>query len=397
MSVSRRVSKVGVSPTMRVAAKAKEMKAEGHKVIDLSVGEPDFPTPQNIRDAAKRAIDDGFTKYTINAGIPELRQAISDKLKNDNGLEYGINDIIVSSGAKQCVYNAIQSTIYVDEEVIIPAPYWVSYPHMVKLAHGEPVILQTLEEDGFKLKPEELEEAVTDYTKLLILCNPSNPTGAAYTKEEMEALAEVSLKHNFYILADEIYEKLVYDKFEFVSFATLHPELKKRTIVINGVSKAYSMTGWRIGYTAGPEHIIKGINKLQSHSTSNASSVSQYAALEALTGPQDAVEEMRREFEARRNYLHGELNKIEGITCNMPEGAFYLFPNVTGVFGGKTDVLKVEHSFDLAMFLLYEAKLAVVPGSSFGAEGYLRVSYATSMDELKEAVERIKEALSKLR
>ncbi len=396
LSVGKRIDKVGVSPTMRIAAEAKMMRAGGENIIDLSVGEPDFPTPQNIKDAAKKAIDDNHTKYTINAGTIELRKAISKSLKRDHNLNYDIDEIIVSNGAKQSVYNTIMSTVHVDDEVIIPAPYWVSYPQMVTLAHGEAVIIPTTRESGFKITPKQLTEAITPYTRALILCNPSNPTGSAYTEKELEQIAEIVLKHHIFVIADEIYEKLTYDDFEFVSFASLGDEIKKRTVLINGVSKAYAMTGWRIGYTAAQKNIVEGINKLQSHSTSHANAIAQQAAIEAITGPQDAVEFMRKEFEVRRNFFHEELNKLEGISCDKPEGAFYLFPDISKLFHHSTDVLKVDSSFDFAMYLLYEAKIATVPGSAFGAEGYLRMSFATSMDNLEEAVRRLKIAVNKI-
>jgi aspartate aminotransferase len=382
---------------MKVAAEAKGMQARGEHVIDLSVGEPDFPTPRNIKDAAIEAIEKNMTRYTVNPGTVELRKAIQNKFKNDHNLDYTLNEIIVSNGAKQSIFNAVQSIIYVDDEAIIPAPYWVSYPEMITLAHGKPIIVETTEESGFKITPEQLKNAVTSATKLLILCNPSNPTGSAYTKEELEAIAAVAEEHDFYIISDEIYEKLIYENYKFVSFAELNESMKKRTIVINGVSKAYAMTGWRIGYAAGPENIIKGINKLQSHSTSNASSISQAATVEALNGTQEIVEEMRLEFEKRRNYFYDAITTLEGITCYKPEGAFYLFPNIRHYFGKSTEVMKIEHSFDLSMYLLYEAKVATVPGSSFGAEGFLRLSYATSMENLIEGFERIKTALAKLK
>ncbi len=396
-SVSKRINNIIESPTMKVAAEAKGMQARGEHVIDLSVGEPDFPTPRNIKDAAIEAIEKNMTRYTVNPGTVELRKAIQNKFKNDHNLEYTLNEIIVSNGAKQSIFNAVQSIIYVDDEAIIPSPYWVSYPEMITLAHGKPVIVETSEENGFKITPEQLKNAVTPATKLLILCNPSNPTGSAYTKEELKAIAEVAEEHDFYIISDEIYEKLIYDNFKFVSFAELNESMKKRTIIINGVSKAFAMTGWRIGYAAGPENIIKGINKLQSHSTSNASSISQAATVEALNGTQEIVEEMRLEFEKRRNYFYDAITSLDGITCYKPEGAFYLFPNIRHYFGKSTEVMKIEHSFDLSMYLLYEAKVATVPGSSFGAEGFLRLSYATSMENLIEGFERIKKALAKLK
>jgi len=394
--VADRIKRINVSPTMQVAAEAKRMKAEGINVIDLSVGEPDFPTPANIKEAGIKGIQTNHTKYTINAGTIDLRKAIAQKLKNDNGLDYGLKEIIVSSGAKQSVFNSVFATINRGDEVIIPAPYWVSYPDMVTMAEGKSVFVNTKQENGFKLTKEELDGAVTPKTKLLILCNPSNPTGAAYSKSELEVIAEVALKNNFMIISDEIYEKLVYDDFRFVSFASLESELKKKTILVNGVSKAYSTTGWRIGYTAGPEEIISGMNKIQSHSSSHPSSISQFAAVEALSGPQDAITEMLNQFTKRRGFLLNELNSIEEINCNKPEGAFFLFPNISAYFGKSTEKLKIENSFDFAMYLLSEANIAVVPGSAFGAEGFLRISYANSMDNIIEASKRFKEAVNKL-
>ena len=396
LSVCKRIDKVGVSPTMKVAGEAKAMKARGEDVIDLSVGEPDFPTPQNIKDAAKRAIDEEHTKYTINAGTVELRKAIQESLKRDHNLDYELSELIVSNGAKQSVYNTIMATVHVDDEVIIPAPYWVSYPQMVTLAHGTPVIINTTEETGFKITPKQLEDAITPYTRAMILCNPSNPTGSAYTKEELEEIATIVSRHHIFVIADEIYEKLTYDDFKFTSFASLSDNAKNRTILINGVSKAYAMTGWRLGYTAAQKNVVDGINKLQSHSTSHASSISQQAAIEALTGPQDILEKMRKEFERRRNYLHEKLNNIDGITALKPEGAFYLFPNISDLLHHNSKVFKIKNSFDLAMHLLKEAKIAVVPGSAFGSEGHLRVSYANSMENLERAVERITKAVEKL-
>jgi len=396
MSISKRINKIGVSPTMKVAAEAKLMQARGESVIDLSVGEPDFPTPPNVKEAAKLAIDNNHTRYTLNQGTVELRTAISDKLKKENGLDYSPDEIIVSAGAKQSLYNTIQSLVYVDDEVIIPAPYWVSYPDMVSLAHGQSVIIQTKEEDGFKITPEQLKKAITPYTKILILCNPSNPTGSCYTRRELEEIAEIVEQNNFYVISDEIYEKIVFDNFKFVCFASLSESIKKKTITVNGFSKSYAMTGWRVGYAAGPEHVIKAINKIQSHSTSNASSVSQAASIEALKGSQDYIEMMRSEFEKRRNYFYNELTSIKGVTCCKPEGAFFLFANFQEYFHKSTHVFRIEHSFDLAMYLLYEAKVATVPGSAFGSEGYLRLSYASSIENLKEGIVRIKEALAQL-
>lgn len=307
-----------------------------------------------------------------------------------------MNEIIVSSGAKQSIYNSILATVNPGDEVVIPTPYWVSYPAMVQLAGGTMVIIDTDEKNGFKVTLDQLEKAVTSKTKIFILCNPSNPTGSAYTKKELQALAKVVGRHNFLVLADEIYEKMVYDNFEFSSFASLNPNLKKKTILVNGISKTYAMTGWRIGYTAADESIISGMNKIQSHTTSHASSISQHAAVEAVAGPQFVISEMLNKFKKRREYFFNELTSMEGITCYKPEGAFYLFPNISHYIHRKTNLLKIENSFDFAMYLLYEAHIAVVPGSAFGKENYLRLSYATSMDYLHEAVFRLKKALKKL-
>lgn len=394
--IAERVKDIGASPTMMVAAEAKKLKSEGVDVIDLSMGEPDFDTPNNIKEAGKRAIDENHTRYTLNPGTNELRTAISAKLKRDNHLEYKLNEIIVSSGAKQSLYNSILATVNPGDEVVVPNPYWVSYPAMISLAQGKMVVIDTDESTGFKVTADQLRSAITLKTKMFILCNPSNPTGSAYTRKELEAIAEVVLENNFYVLSDEIYEKMVYDDFEFVSFPALDPRLKDKTIIVNGISKAYAMTGWRIGYTAANEKIINAINKIQSHSTSHPSSVSQVAAIEAVAGPQYVIHEMLDDFKNRREFFYDALTSIEGITCYKPEGAFYLFPNISKYFHKKTDVLKVDNSFDLAMHLLYEAHIAVVPGSAFGKEGYLRLSYATSMDHLKEAVIRMRKALSLL-
>ena len=395
--VSEVANRINESPTMKVSALAKKMKADGENVINLSVGEPDFPTPDNIKQAAKKAIDENQTRYTINSGTVELRKAITAKLKRDNDLDYKIKNIIVSNGAKHSVFNCILATVDKGEEVIIPAPYWVSYPDMVSIANGTSIIIDTKEENGFKITPDELERAITPKTKALILCNPSNPTGSAYSKVELEKVAEVCLKHNFYIISDEIYEKLTYGDYKFVSFPSLNEELKKRTLLVNGLSKAFSMTGWRIGYTAGPENVIQAINKIQSHSTSNASSISQAASMEALNGSQDAVEEMRKEFEKRRDYLYNQLTSIDGISCYKPEGAFYLFPNISVYFNKSQGETTIKDSFDLAMYILSDAKVATVPGSAFGAEGFLRLSYATSMTNLEEAVARLNQSLKKLK
>ena len=391
-----RVKEISASPTMMVAAEAKKLKSEGVDVIDLSMGEPDFHTPNNIKDAGINAIEENRTRYTLNQGTNELRIAISAKLKRDNSLDYNLNEIIVSSGAKQSVFNSILAIINPGDEVIIPAPYWVSYPAMVSLAGGKSVIVQTNENSGFKITVEQLTAVITSKTKMIILCNPSNPTGSSYSKNELEAIAEVVLKNGLYVLSDEIYEKLVYDDFKFTSFASLGSEIKNKTIIVNGVSKSYAMTGWRIGYTAAPENIINAINKIQSHTTSHASSISQFAAIEAVAGPQYVISEMLNDFKKRREYFYNELTSIQGISCYKPEGAFYLFPNISNYFNKKSGVLRIENSFDFAMYLLYDAHIAAVPGSAFGSEGYLRMSYSTSMEHLHEAIFRLKKSISKI-
>ncbi|MEW6506319.1 MAG: pyridoxal phosphate-dependent aminotransferase [Bacteroidota bacterium] len=396
MTVSKRISQVNISSTMKIAQEAKEMLSRGIDVIDLSVGELDYPTPANVKAAAIRAIDLNLTKYTINSGTIELREAVSQKLKRENNLNYSPAEIIVSAGAKQCVYNAIQSIVNDDDEVIFSSPYWVSYPEMVSLSQGKSIIIPTNEIEGFKINPVQLKETISSRTKLLILCNPTNPTGSLYNRSELENIAEIVSAGNFYVIADEIYEKLVYDNNSFVSFASLSEKIKSKTILVNGLSKAYAMTGWRIGYAAGPEHIIKAMNKIQSHSTSNASSISQAAAIEALLGPQTFIEEMRKDYEKRRDFFYKKINSIKGINCLKPQGTFYLFPQIKSFFNRSSNIFRIEHSFDLAMYLLYEAAVAAVPGSSFGCEGYLRMSYTASMDKLAEATERIKDALGRL-
>ncbi len=382
---------------MKVAQQAIEMKARGEDIIDLTVGEPDFPTPQNIKEAAIKAINNNFTKYTVNTGAIQLREAIVKKLFKDHGLSYSANQIIVSTGAKQSVFNAIQSIVFDGDEVITSSPFYVSYPEMVKIAGGVNIILPTTEETGFKLTPQKLKDAITPKTKLFILCNPSNPTGTAYTQKELEEFSEIFEGGNFYLLTDEIYEKLVYDNFKFFSVAQLSEKIKSKTVIVNGHSKSYSMTGWRLGYAAAPEELVSAMNKYQSHSTSATSSISQAAGIEALLGQQITVEESRIEFEKRRNFFHAGLTSIEGISCYKPQGAFYLFPNVSKLFGKTAGETKINNSIDLAMFLLADAKVATVPGSAFGSEGYLRMSYSTSLQNLEEGIKRIKNSITKLK
>jgi aspartate/methionine/tyrosine aminotransferase len=395
--ISEKVQKIGASPTLKISAKATAMKAEGIDVIDLSVGEPDFPTPENVKDAGIKAIRDNFTKYTENDGIPSLRKAIAQRLKEDHGLDYSPKEIIVSAGAKASLFHLVQTLVNEGEEVIIPAPFWVTYPECVNLAKGKPVIAPTREEDGFLLTPDSLKAAISPATKAFILNNPSNPTGAAYGRDKLAALAEVVRGEDFYVIADEIYGKLVYDNFKFASFASLGDDIKKKTVIINGVSKAYSMTGWRIGFAAGPAEVIGGMSKIQSHTTSNACSIAQKASLEAYNGPQHDVQKMVAEFQRRRNYCLMRLATMPGLSCFKPQGAFYLFPNVKFFYDKEFGGARIRNSYGMAYYLLKEAKVAIVPGDSFGADDYIRLSYATSMENLEKSMDRIIEALAKLK
>lgn len=395
--ISEKVSQIGLSPTLKITARAKAMKAEGIDVVDLSVGEPDFPTPDSIKRAGIRAIEENFTKYTENEGIPALKKAIINRLKEDYGLCYEPNEIIVSTGAKSSLYHLLQALINEAEEVIIPAPYWVTYPHAVHLAKGKAVIVPTKEENGFLLTPEELKAAISPATKALILNNPANPTGAAYSKEQLEALAAIIREEDIFVIADEIYGKLIYDDFRFTPFATLGEDVKKKTVLIDGVSKSYSMTGWRIGYAAGSTEIISAMAKIQSHSTSAACSISQMASLAALSGPQHEVSKMVAEFQRRRNYVLLRLQSIPQVSCFKPKGAFYLFPNVSAYYDKEFKNFPIRNSYGMAYYLLKEAKVAVVPGDSFGADNYIRISYATSMENLEKGMDRIIHGLSLLK
>ncbi|MBM3617308.1 MAG: pyridoxal phosphate-dependent aminotransferase [Alphaproteobacteria bacterium] len=396
--LAQRMSFIKPSPTIAVTTKAAELKAAGKDVIGLGAGEPDFDTPDHIKDAAKTALDKGQTKYTPVAGTPALKQAIADKFKRENGIDYTAKQVIVGAGGKQVIFNAFLASLNKGDEVIIPAPYWVSYPDIVAFAEGVPVSVPCGQEQGFKMTPAQLEAAITPKTKWLILNSPSNPTGAAYTADEIKALGEVLKKHaHVWVMTDDIYEHLVYDNFTFVSLLTVVPELYDRTLTVNGVSKAYSMTGWRIGYAAGPQALINAMADIQSQSTSNPSSVSQAAAVAALNGTQDFLNDWRKAFAKRRNDVHAGLNAIEGISCALPEGAFYLFPNIQPLLGKKTPAGKVlENDLDLCAYLLDDALVAAVPGSAFGLDGYFRISYATSDAILAEAVKRIKAAVEAL-
>ncbi len=390
--ISTRVRELSPSITLAISAKAKQMLAEGIDVIGFGAGEPDFDTPQSIKEAGIAAINAGFTKYTADSGIPELKEVICEKFKRDNNLDYEPSQILISCGAKHSLFNAIFALCDEGEEVIIPAPYWVSYEEQVKMAGATPVIItNTLEENDFKLTGELFQQAITPKTKLLILNSPCNPTGAVYEKEELDELAGIAVENGIYIIADEVYEYLIYDGREHISIASLNPKIKDLTITINAVSKAYSMTGWRIGYAAGPKEIISAMSNIQSHSTSNPTSISQKAALAALQGSQECVAEMVNEFCKRRKVTVDGLNEIKGFRCVMPKGAFYAFPNISGTFGLKLNGKPIDNSFALAEILLDKTRVAVVPGDAFGAPNYIRLSYATSLENIKEGIKRIKE------
>jgi aspartate aminotransferase len=396
MIISKCVSRIEESITLATTAKAKAMKAQGIDVVGLSAGEPDFDTPENIKQAAIKAINEGFTKYTPTPGIPELRKAIAAKFKRDNGLEYKPEEIIVGCGAKHSILIAIMTLVDEGDEVIIPTPYWVSYPEMVKIAGGTPVILGTSAGNNLKVTAEELKKSITPKTKIFILNSPSNPSGMVYSREELLALVKVLKDTNINIISDEIYEKILYDGAEHHSIASLDPQIFSRTITVNGVSKTYSMTGWRIGYCAGPLEVIKAMGKLQSQEISNPCSISQAATIEALNGPQDSVKMMVKAFDERRRYLVDRLNALQGVKCVRPSGAFYAFPDFSAHYGRKWNGKVITGSVAMCEFLLDEMKVAVVPGIGFGADNHLRLSYATSMQAITKALDRIEEGLKKL-
>lgn len=396
--IAKRLEKIKPSATLALAAKAAELKAQGKDVIGLAVGEPDFETPAHIRDAAKKAMDEGKTKYTPVPGTPELRKAVAAKFKRENNLDYTADQVIVGTGGKQVLYNAFMATLNPGDEVIVSAPYWLSYPEMVQLCEGKPVIVPTTAESGFKMAPEALDKAITPATKWVIINSPSNPTGAAYTTAELKALGEVLKKHpHVWVLTDDIYEHLVYDKFKFSTIAEVVPELFERTLTVNGVSKAYSMTGWRIGYAAGPLPLIKEMSKVQGQSTSNPSSISQAAAVAALNGDQTFLNEWREKFQERRDLVVGMLNKADGLSSITPEGAFYVYCSCEGAIGKKTPEGKViENDTDFCNYLLEKHNVVVVPGVEFGLSPYFRVSYALSKETLTKACERIQNACKEL-
>ena len=389
MELSRKALQVSASPTLAIDAKFKAMKAEGIDVIGFGCGEPDFDTPDNIKAAAIKAIEEGQTKYTPASGTLALKQAICDKLKRDNGLDYKPSNIVVSNGAKHSLLNAFNAIINPGDEIIVPAPYWVSYTEMIKMADGVPVIIETKEEDDFKFTAQQLRDAITPKTKALVLNSPSNPTGMLYGEAELREIAEIAVENDIFVVADEIYEKLIYDGKEHVSIASFNDEIKDRTIIINGVSKSYAMTGWRIGFTAANEAVTKAMANMQSHAASNPSSISQAAALEAYNGEQETVEEMRKVFEERRNYMVDRINSIAGVSCRKPEGAFYVMMNIKEVFGREICGKVINSSDDFCEVLLENSLVALVPGSGFGIEGYVRWSYATSMENIEKGLDRL--------
>ena len=388
--VSNSLKRIKPSPTLAVTQKARELKAAGKEVISLGAGEPDFDTPENIKQAAIKAINDGDTKYTAVDGTPVLKNAIIKKFKRENNLDYQADQVTVGAGGKHVIYNAMVATLNEGDEVVIPAPYWVSYPDIVLLAGGTPIILECNEKQGFKINPSELEKSITKKTKWIILNSPSNPTGACYSEEDIKEIAKVLIKHpHVNILSDDIYEHVAYEGFKFFTIAQIK-ELKERVLTMNGVSKAYSMTGWRIGYAAGPKEIIKAISKIQSQSTSNPSSISQAAAVEALNGTQDFIKKRAMSFQERRNFVVKALNKIEGINCLNPDGAFYVFPSCKELIGKKDlNGKEIKSDTDFVQSLLESSGVAVVQGSAFGLEGFFRISYATSMKNLEKALEKI--------
>ena len=388
--ISDSLKKIKPSPTIAVTQKARELKAAGKDVIGLGAGEPDFDTPDNIKQAAIKAINDGDTKYTAVDGTPALKKAIVEKFKKENNLDYTTDQITVGAGGKHVIYNAMMATLNEGDEVIVPAPYWVSYPDMVLLAGGKPVIMECDEKQGFKINPNDLEKFITPKTKWIILNSPSNPTGACYSEQDIKAIAAILEKHNHvYILSDDIYEHVTYEGFKFFTIAQID-SLKNRVLTMNGVSKAYSMTGWRIGYAAGPKDIVKAIAKIQSQSTTNPSSISQAAAVEALSGTQDFINERANSFQERRDFVVNSLNAIDGIECLNPDGAFYVFPSCKGLMGKKDpNGNEIKSDTDFVQSLLENSGIAVVQGSAFGLEGFFRISYATSMDNLKKAMDKI--------
>lgn len=391
MELSRKHLSISKSLTLAISAKAKEMKADGLDVIGFGVGEPDFPTPSFIITAAKEALDSGKTRYTAAAGIKELREAVCRKLKSDHGLDYRQEEIIISNGAKHSLYNAFQAILNPGDQVIIQSPYWVSYPELVKMAGGKPVFVEASEQNDLKMKMADLEKAITASTKAILINSPSNPNGSVYNRAELERIAELAIEHDLYLVSDEVYEKLVYDGLEHISLASLGKEVQERTILVNGVSKTFAMTGWRIGYAAGPEAVISVMSNLQSHATSNPNSIAQYASVAALTHPasDETVAKMVEQFAKRRDYMVEQLNSMAGLSCLKPGGAFYVMLNIQDLLAKKYQGQSIDGSIDFANLLLKAEKVAVVPGIAFGADHLIRLSYATSMDNIEKGLKRI--------
>lgn len=396
MELSRRAKDISASVTLAITAKAKKLRSEGVDIISFGAGEPDFNTPENIINVAKTALEEGLTRYTPASGIPEIKKAICKKLKEDNNLDYNENQIVVSNGAKHSLYNALYAICNEGDEVIVPKPYWVSYPELVKLVGATPIFVKTLEDNDFKYKIEDLEKALTSKTKAIILNSPNNPTGAVYSKEELESIADLAVRNDIIIISDEIYEKLVYDGVNHISIASISEKIKENTIVINGLSKAYAMTGWRIGYTAANNEITKIMSNFQSHATSNPNSIAQYAGVEAISGNQDEVNRMNQEFSKRRNYMVDRVNSINGISCRKPKGAFYVMVNIKDIKGKTFDNQVISSSLDLCDVLLENYQVAVVPGIAFGDDNYIRLSYATSMENIKNGLDRIEKFVNTL-
>lgn len=391
MKLANRTKCITPSKTLAIKARAEKMRKEGIYIIDLGAGEPDFDTPENIKEAGIKAIRDGFTKYTPPGGTIEMKRAVCEKLLRDNSLSYKESEVIVSCGAKHSLYNIALALFEEGDEVIIPSPYWVTYPEQIRLVNATPVFLDTKEDTDFNILPEALEEKITKRTKAVIVNTPSNPTGAIYDRKTLEWIAQIALKYDLLLISDECYEQIIYDGNVHYSLAGIDPEIRDKTLTVNAVSKTYSMTGWRIGYVAGPEHVIKAINSIQSHTTSNPVSISQKAAIEALKGDQSEIKKMVEAFQKRRDYIHGRLEKIKGISCFRPKGAFYCFPNCSGLFG-----TKFSNPTEITEFILAHARVAVVSGDSFGSNSHIRISYATSIELIKEAMDLMEKALGSL-
>ncbi len=396
MKLSQRAQKVSASLTLAISAKANKLKEAGENVISFGAGEPDFETPQYICDAACEALEIGFTRYTAASGYENLKEAVVEKFKRDNQLNYDKDQIIVSNGAKHSLFNTFQAILNPGDEVIIPVPYWLTYPETVKMGGGTPVFLDTDEEDGFKINVDKLKDKINKNTKALILNSPSNPTGSIYSKDELEEIAKLAVENDILVISDEIYEKIVYDGNKHISIASLNKDIKELTIVINGVSKAYAMTGWRIGYAAGPKKIIEIMSNIQSHATSNPNSIAQYASNAGLRGDHSFMKQRRNKFSERRDFMYEKINSIEGLSCLKPGGAFYIMMNIEDILGKKTAGKVIEDSFSFAEELLDEKKVAVVPGVAFGADNYIRLSYANSLENIKEGLNRIEKFIKEL-